>query len=101
MNLVFFRTPKPKKFNYIPRYYDPEKEEWERRKKELGLLGKGDAHERLRAEMRRKWRVEGSQRAGRASTLRVFVYLFILIISVYLFFFTDLIKKLMLVFSGR
>ncbi len=27
----FFKTYKPKRFNYIPRYYDPQKEELEER----------------------------------------------------------------------
>lgn len=31
----FFHIPKPKQFDYRPRYYDPEKEEWERRRAEL------------------------------------------------------------------
>ena len=101
MNIVFFRRPKPKQFNYIPRYYDPVKEEMEKRRKELGLLSEGDPHERLRAEMRRKWRAEGARRADRKNTIRVIMYLFLLFISVYLFFFTDLIKKLLLVFSGK
>lgn len=30
-NLKFFKTPKHKKFNYQPRYWDPEKEEFEKR----------------------------------------------------------------------
>ncbi len=31
----FFHTPKPRQFNYRPRYYDPEAEEREMRKREL------------------------------------------------------------------
>lgn len=30
-----FKTPKNQKFEYHPRYWDPKKEEWEERKKEL------------------------------------------------------------------
>ncbi|MEE4196582.1 MAG: hypothetical protein V2I54_02970 [Bacteroidales bacterium] len=41
MAIKFFHTPKNKKFNYTPRYYDEEKEELERRirqiKRELGV----------------------------------------------------------------
>jgi len=101
MNIVFFRRPKPKQFNYIPRYYDPVKEAMEERRKELGLLSEGDSRERLKAEMRRKWRLEGSERANRANAIRVIMYLFILFLSVYVFFFTDLIRNLLLVFSGK
>lgn len=37
----FFYTPKPRRFEYKPRYYDPEKEAREQRRKEL--LGDRDA----------------------------------------------------------
>ncbi|HON17742.1 MAG TPA: hypothetical protein PK990_01075 [Salinivirgaceae bacterium] len=30
-----FHLPRPKQFNYIPRYYDPEKDRLEQRKKEI------------------------------------------------------------------
>lgn len=30
-NLKFFKTPRHKQFNYQPRYWDPEKEEFEKR----------------------------------------------------------------------
>lgn len=33
---------KPRQFNYIPRYYDPVKEEWERRRRELHGTSSGD-----------------------------------------------------------
>ena len=32
-----FHRPEMPKFNYIPRYYDPEKEELEKRKAAMGL----------------------------------------------------------------
>ena len=28
----FFRQTKPRGFNYVPRYYDPQKEEWEKKR---------------------------------------------------------------------
>ena len=30
-----FKTRKPRQFEYHPRYYDPDKEAWEQRRKEL------------------------------------------------------------------
>lgn len=33
----FFKQNKPRGFNYIPRYYDPAKEEMEKRRRALGL----------------------------------------------------------------
>lgn len=35
MKLTFFKTPKPRQFDYRPRYYDPEKEAREQRRKQL------------------------------------------------------------------
>jgi hypothetical protein len=32
-----FKLPKHKSFNYVPRYYDPEKEEMEERRKKLAM----------------------------------------------------------------
>jgi hypothetical protein len=101
MKIVFFKTPKPKRFNYVPRYYDQEKEEMEKRRKELGLIGEGDERENLRAAMRRRWRVDSHQRADRTSAIRVIVYLFVLFVTVYLFFFTDVIGKMLSIFSGN
>ncbi len=33
----FFRQNKPHGFNYVPRYYDPQKEEWEKKKAARGV----------------------------------------------------------------
>lgn len=33
----FFKQNKPRGFNYKPRYYDPGKEEWEERRRVMGL----------------------------------------------------------------
>ena len=35
IKMAFFYKHKPRKFNYIPRYYDPDKEAWEKKKAEL------------------------------------------------------------------
>ncbi len=34
---MFFKRPKNKKFEYIPRFYVPEKDQEERRKRKLGF----------------------------------------------------------------
>ena len=35
--MAFFYKHNPKKFNYIPRYFDPDKEAWEQKKVEIPL----------------------------------------------------------------
>ncbi|MCQ2235784.1 MAG: hypothetical protein MJZ18_02175 [Bacteroidales bacterium] len=37
MGLSFFKLPKYKVYDYQPRFYDPDKERWEERKRALGL----------------------------------------------------------------
>lgn len=93
MNIFFFKRPKPRPFNYQPIYYDPEKEEAEERKKARNGLQENDPHERMRAEIRRKWKVD-RKRANKGSQLyRVLFYLLLAAFSIYLIFFTDLVSK--------
>lgn len=64
MKLVFFRTPKPRRYVHKNIYYDPEKEEHEAREarvnKELGLTSEGGEDGEYRPSIRR-----GSFRRGR------------------------------------
>ena len=55
MGIFMFHRPEMPKFNYIPRYYDPEKEELEKRKAAMGYDSKLSDSERLRVQMRKKW----------------------------------------------
>ena len=88
MKIVFFRTPSPKQFSYPPRYYDPEKERIEGRKKESGLIG-GNKPD-LRSQFQNNWRrLRSTDRSRkRKSEMSVLVYLFIMGILIYFIFFT-------------
>ena len=55
MAIFMFHRPEMPKFNYIPRYYDPEKEELEKRKAAMGYDSKLSNSERLRVRMRKRW----------------------------------------------
>lgn len=101
MKLVFFKRPKPKPFNYRPLYYDPEKEALEERRKELGLIHDGDPRARLKAEIRRKWRRGGDEGRSTYQGIRIIIYLFIIVLSVYFIFFTDFIQNLITIFGGN
>ena len=67
----FFYTPKPRQFDYRPRYYDPEKEAREKRREELlgarpateGEYVPGDMLRRRR--MQRMMESEAGRRRGR------------------------------------
>ncbi|MFW5975084.1 MAG: hypothetical protein ACOCQ6_02655 [Bacteroidota bacterium] len=81
MKIVMFKTRKPRKFIYRPRYFDPEKEAMEerRRARELRL---SDSSEKLREEMTRKWH----RKAKRKSNTTMLVYIVILVLLLYLVF---------------
>jgi hypothetical protein len=86
MKIVFFRTPRPKQFSYPPRYYDPEKERFEARKKESGIDGRRPD---LRSQIQNNWRrMRNTDRSTkRKSEMSVLVYLFIIGILIYFIFF--------------
>lgn len=79
MKLVFFRIPKPRRFNYPPRYYDEEKERLERRKKELGIGGSngkaGDHRANLSGEWQRLRYRDRTRRKSRQISLLVYILL--------------------------
>jgi len=99
MGLVFFNRPKPRKFDYKPVYYDQEQDEMEERKKELGLLEKGDSHANLKADIRRKWKRGDSTETVTNKAIRSIIYMVILLLSAYLIFFTDFLKNIVSIFS--
>ncbi len=100
MRLVFFKTPKAKKFGYQPRYYDAKKEEWERRKAELGYTSKLTKEEELRLKMSGRWQKDmesGNNRAIRLLTY--FVYTVFILGSIYVILFTGLIENFLKLFG--
>ena len=59
--MAFFYKHNPKKFNYIPRYFDPEQQAWEEKKAAAGLDSKLTHEEQLRIQMRQKWGVNKNE----------------------------------------
>ncbi|MDA3930277.1 MAG: hypothetical protein PF541_15110 [Prolixibacteraceae bacterium] len=86
----FFHTPKPKKFDIKPRYWNPEKEEQEARKRrrnaELGIKEEGEFAPHInKGEFRKglsngKWSAQ-SQR--RKSNTRLLILVVIVAIAIY------------------
>lgn len=98
----FFYKHKPKGFNYIPRYYDPEKEAWERKKAEAGLQTGLSHEDELRLQMRKKWGTEKDKEdptERRYKTIRTLVIAGIVVVAFYFIFctpmFTNIIAGLM------
>ena len=87
--MAFFYRHNPKKFNYIPRYYDPEQQAWEEKKAAAGLDSKLTHEEQLRIKMRQKWgasRNEENKEEQRSKLIRRIVLgVFILFVFYFIF----------------
>lgn len=87
--MAFFYKHNPKKFNYIPRYYDPEQQAWEEKKAAAGVDSKLTHEEQLRIKMRQKWgasRNEESKEEQRSKLIRRIVLgVFILFVFYFIF----------------
>ena len=87
--MAFFYKHTPKKFNYIPRDYDPEEEAWEQKKAELGYDAKLSHEAQFRAQMRRSWSApknEESKEERRTKMIRRIVLgVFVLFIFYFIF----------------
>ena len=102
--MAFFYRHTPKKFNYIPRYYDPEKEAWEQKKAELGYDAKLSHEEQFRAQMRRSWRApknEESKEERQAKTVRRIVLGVIVLFVFYFVFCTPMMTRVISGLMGK
>lgn len=98
----FFYRHTPKKFNYKPRYFDPEMQEWEEKKAAAGLDSKLTHEEQLRIKMRKSWsaaKEEESKEEQRAKLIRRIVLgVFVLFLFYFIFctpLMTNVIRGLM------
>ena len=96
----FFHTPKPKHFNFRPRFYDPDKEDLEQReqriKEELGIATErkydGKSHrDRIRGSFRNQGRSASkiSEEARKSQRTRLILMIIILALIFYLVFYSD------------
>jgi hypothetical protein len=88
MKIVFFKTPKPKQFNYKPIYYDAKKEALEERRRQLGI-GTGDGkNPDLKSMLARNWRRrDRDPERKKSSRMSLFIFLIIILFLIYVFFF--------------
>ena len=106
MKIVFFKRPKPKQFNYRPRYWDPEQEEFEKRKRERDGIGPDDrTHDEVKDDLKRQMETRWRRRhdpdnVGRANPwMRLFIYALIIFFAIYFIFFTGFINNLVRFFT--
>ncbi|MCU0371436.1 MAG: hypothetical protein MUC31_08475 [Bacteroidales bacterium] len=95
MNIVFFKRPKPRQFNYKPIYFDPEKDEAESRRK---ALNSDDPKERMRYEMKRRWKTDKKSPVNNNNIIRIIIYFVFAAFAIYLIFFTEFINNLVSIF---
>lgn len=98
--MAFFYRHNPKKFNYIPRYYNPEQEEWERKKAERGLDSKLSHEEQLRARMRQSWGAAREQESKEEQRAKLIRRIFLGVFVVFLFYFVFCTPLMQNVISG-
>ena len=102
--MAFFYKHNPKKFNYIPRYYDPEKEAWEQKKAELGYDADLSHEEQFRMQMHRSWsapKIEESREERRTKTIRRIVLGVFVAFIFYFVFCTPLMTRIISGLMGK
>ena len=87
MAITFFKTPKNKKFNYRPLYYDQNKEERKLRLQTALEDESKDYESALRERMRMRWKRNAGAKDKRASNQRLVVIIVVIMLLFYLVFF--------------
>jgi hypothetical protein len=85
-----FKRPKHRKFDFIPRYYDPEKEDLENRLKKFDPIEKDNPElikHRIRSGFRSRTKVDGNYRrtSVRKSNMILIAIILILLLLSYFF----------------
>jgi cytochrome c-type biogenesis protein CcmH/NrfG len=86
MALTFFKTPKNKKYNYKPVYYDQKKEEREKRMKAVSDDDPEAYSESLRDRLNTRWKRNAGAKSRKESNQRLFVILLVMFLLLYLVF---------------
>ncbi len=103
MGIFMFHRPEMPKFNYIPRFYNPEKEELERRKAAMGLESQLSDSEKLRVKMRQRWGRTGDdgrpvKQKSAFHGLRIALIIGISAFFIFLIFFTPFVENFVTMF---
>lgn len=91
MKASFFYRPKPKKFEFKPRYYDKNKEERENREKRIKKEIENEAKEgknyvSLESELHKKWKRNDRDKLKQKSIRRAIIYILLLLMILYVMF---------------
>lgn len=100
----FFYKHKPRGFNYIPRFYDPDKEAWEQKKAEAGVSSSLSHEEQLRLQMRKKWGANKSSddpAERKYKTMRAIIIGAVVLFAFYYIFCTPMFTNLVAALMGK
>jgi len=86
MQIVFFKRPKPRQFDYKPAFYSEDKERQEERKK-VNMLTDEGRKSLLKREIAMRWRKIDHANRTKARGANLLVYAFIAAVIVYFIFF--------------
>ncbi len=103
MGFYMFHTPKPRKFNYIPRHFDPNQEALEKKKAAMGLDSKLSEHEKRRMRIRTGFGYDPEEFAEKKNKIgfkgmRYVVFGGLLALFIYIIFGTPLIENFIQMF---
>ena len=97
MKFSFFHTPKPRTFNYIPRYYNPEQEALEKKKAAMGLDSKLSEREKRRMRIRNAYGYDPDEYKEKSKigfkTVRYVLFFGLMFFFVYVIFETPFVEK--------
>ncbi len=83
---LFFKTRKPRQFEYIPRFYDEEKEKLEQRRKELENAGE-EVKNFSRGDLKKQWLKSDRKKPRHRQPINLLVYLILILVLLYIIFF--------------
>lgn len=95
--MAFFYKHTPRKFNYIPRYFDLEEQAWEEKKAAAGLDSKLTKEDKFRVQMRKSWSApkDGDTKEElRAKTVKRFLVGAFVLVLFYLVFCTPVMQNI-------
>ena len=97
MKFSFFHTPKPRTFNYIPRYYNPEQEALEKKKAAMGLDSKLSEREKRRMRIRNAYGYDPDEYKEKSKigfkTVRFVLFFGLMFFFVFVIFETPFVDK--------
>ncbi len=84
MRISFFKSVKPKQFNYLPRYYNEQKEEFDKRQKrieaEMGMRDNDGNYQSSLKQGAMSKRIQAKRQSSRSSTIRLLIIILILVL---------------------